>query len=236
VICFDPFRRRSKHITALRSSDLRSANCWSICWLLSCTHVHLPPILCYTSVALIAFFAFSCQLWQSFHYTQTHFVHAPTPFKSWSSLLLLCLDTWWHYGLLAILPITLSAQAHVVIVNTGTFDAHTTGARALVQLYTLPSPTMSYNLSSAPHEISTPMTPISLTMTTTTTLCSVHHLCPHPHYPSLHVHFCTFPASITAHLPFSLSFPLSLLLLLSGRCMSSPGAGPQNAVSLGLRS
>jgi hypothetical protein len=171
--------------------------------------VHLPPpILCCASVDLIAFFAFSCQLRQSFHCTQTHFVHAPTPFKSWSSLLLLCLDTWRRYGSLAIHPIALSAQAHVVIVDTRTFDAHTTGARALVQLYALPSPTMSYSLSSASHETSTPTTLISPTMTMTTmTLRSAHTPMPTPTPPQFarafphfsRLHHCTF--AVLALLP-----------------------------------
>jgi hypothetical protein len=107
---------------------------------------------------------------------------------------------------LAVLPVALSALAHVVVVDTGTFDARATEARVLVR-----PPEPDHISSSASHDSSAPATPTTPTTATTPRT----HLFPRPHHPRSRAHFRTFSASIAARSPLSLSFPLSLSLPLS---------------------
>jgi len=50
---------------------------------------------------------------------------------------------------LAILPVALSALAHVVVVDTGTFDACATGARVLVHAPGEPDDVLQFVISIA---------------------------------------------------------------------------------------
>src|SRR6266851_3557468 len=118
VICFDLYRRRSKHITALSFKSLSSS----------------PP---------------------------------------------LCLDAWWRYGS-PFCPSLFLPSTTLLLLTPGLLTP-----ALLESLYALPSPIMSYSLSSASHDTSAPTTLI----TPTATITLRTHLCPCPHHTPPSAHF-----------------------------------------------